>query len=62
ENVATSSGLFEKLPPELAENVLNGVDFPITLETTREQRLELMEERKQFALYSEAVYEDKTFN
>ena len=62
ENVATFSGLFEKLPPELAENVLNGVDFPVTLETTREQRLELMEERKQFALYSETVYEDKTFN
>ncbi|KAL8876183.1 MAG: hypothetical protein Q9198_005576, partial [Flavoplaca austrocitrina] len=61
ENV-TTAGLFEKLPPELAENVLNGVDFPVTLETTREQRLELMVERKQFALYSEAVYEDKTFN
>ena len=61
ENVATS-GLFEKLPPELAENVLNAVDFPVTLETAREQRLGLMEERKEFTVISEALYGDKTFN
>ncbi|KAL9035161.1 MAG: hypothetical protein Q9180_005006 [Flavoplaca navasiana] len=61
ENVE-AAGVFQKLPPELAEMVLDGEGFPITLETARQQRLELMEERKEFALHSEDLLKEKTFN
>ena len=42
------AGLFEKLPAELGLQVINSSEFPITLEKAREQREELMRERKQF--------------
>ncbi|KAI4219368.1 MAG: hypothetical protein L6R40_008726, partial [Gallowayella cf. fulva] len=42
------AGVFEKLPPELAENVVDSTKFPVTLEKAREQRGELMAERKAF--------------
>lgn len=61
ENVATA-GVFERLPPELAEMVLNGKGFPITLQEAREQRLDLMDERKDFALDNDDVLKEKTYN
>ncbi|KAL8728685.1 MAG: hypothetical protein Q9166_005249 [cf. Caloplaca sp. 2 TL-2023] len=42
------AGVYERLPPELAENVVSGTGFPVTLEKAREQRTELMAERKEF--------------
>lgn len=56
------TGVFQRLPPELAENVLSSVDFPITLEEAREQRLELMEERKNFCYHADDLIESKTFS
>ncbi|KAL8871122.1 MAG: hypothetical protein Q9174_002983 [Haloplaca sp. 1 TL-2023] len=61
ENVEMA-GVFKKLPPELAEMVLDGAGFPVSLETAREQRLELMNERKNFASYSEDVLQEKTYD
>lgn len=61
ENVATA-GVFERLPPELAEMVLNGKGSPTTLQEAREQRLDLMAERKDFALDIEDVLKEKTYN
>ncbi|KAL8993369.1 MAG: hypothetical protein Q9169_006402 [Polycauliona sp. 2 TL-2023] len=61
ENVETA-GVFEKLPPELAKMVLNGAGYPITLEAAREQRLELMAERRDFAVECEELVKEKTFN
>ncbi|KAL9633081.1 MAG: hypothetical protein Q9204_003542 [Flavoplaca sp. TL-2023a] len=61
ENVE-AAGVFQKLPPELAEMVLDGEGFPITLETARQQRLDLMEEREKFALHSEDLLTEKTFS
>ncbi|KAL8888570.1 MAG: hypothetical protein Q9215_004019 [Flavoplaca cf. flavocitrina] len=61
ENVE-AAGVFQKLPSELAEMVLDGEGFPITLETAQQQRLELMEERKEFVLQSEDLLKEKTFN
>ncbi|KAI4089837.1 MAG: hypothetical protein L6R37_007986, partial [Teloschistes peruensis] len=43
-----TAGIFEKLPPALAENVSNSDGFPLTLEKAKQQRLELMDERKSF--------------
>ena len=43
-----NAGVFEKLPAELALNVLNSSDFPISMEKAKEQREELMKERKKF--------------
>ncbi len=41
-------GPLGELPEELKQSILNFVDDPITLEKAKEQRLELMEERKVF--------------
>ena len=57
-----AAGVFDKLPPELAEMVLDGAGFPVSLETAQEQRLELMEQRKDFASYSEDVLNERTFS
>ncbi|KAI4089436.1 MAG: hypothetical protein L6R37_008043 [Teloschistes peruensis] len=43
-----TAGVFEELSPALAENVLNSDGFPVTLEKAKQQRLELMDERKSF--------------
>ncbi|EFI27114.1 hypothetical protein CC1G_14939 [Coprinopsis cinerea okayama7 len=40
----------EKLPLELQDHVLDGVDFPISLAEAKQLRGELMEERKNFVL------------
>lgn len=61
ENVA-AAGVFERLPPELAEMVLNGDGFPISLQEARDQRLDLMAERRDFALENEHVLKEKRFS
>ncbi|KAL8834093.1 MAG: hypothetical protein Q9170_003929 [Blastenia crenularia] len=61
ENVEMT-GVLQKLPPELAEIVLNGTDFPISLDEAREQRLELMAERKGFSQQNDDVMMDRKFN
>ncbi len=61
ENVATA-GVFERLPPELAEMVLNGDGFPISLQEARDQRLDLMAERRDFAVQNEHVLKEKRFS
>ena len=61
ENVETA-GVFQKLPPELAEMVLDGAGFPVKLETARQQRIGLMGERMRFALHSEDLLTEKTFS
>ncbi|KAL8942147.1 MAG: hypothetical protein Q9216_001832 [Gyalolechia sp. 2 TL-2023] len=61
ENVETA-GIFHKLPLELAEHVLHGTDFPITLKDAREQRLELMAERKDFGRQNENALMDRTYS
>ncbi|KAI4133844.1 MAG: hypothetical protein LQ341_006119 [Variospora aurantia] len=57
-----ATGLFQKLPPELVENVLDSIEFPVTLEKAREQRLELMDERKSFGYHADDLIESKRFN
>ncbi|KAL8848573.1 MAG: hypothetical protein Q9221_006406 [Calogaya cf. arnoldii] len=57
-----AAGVFNRLPPELARMVLDGEGFPVPLEVAREQRLWLMEERKDFALYTEDVLKETRFS
>ena len=35
-------------PPELVNEVLNNLDYPLSLEAAKKHRLKLMEERKYF--------------
>ncbi|KAL8800638.1 MAG: hypothetical protein Q9182_005051 [Xanthomendoza sp. 2 TL-2023] len=42
------TGVFERLPLELAENIVEHGEVLVSLEKAREQRCELMEERKEF--------------
>ncbi|KAL8672802.1 MAG: hypothetical protein Q9168_002766 [Polycauliona sp. 1 TL-2023] len=42
------AGVHDKLPPELVEKVVSDTEFPVSLQKAREQRKELMEERKDF--------------
>ncbi|KAL9585520.1 MAG: hypothetical protein Q9212_001473 [Teloschistes hypoglaucus] len=55
-----TAGVFEKLPPELAEIVLKGDGFPVTLDKAKQQRLELMDERSSFVDWhnNEFVYKN----
>lgn len=57
-----ATGLFQKLPPELAGNILDSIEFPVTLEKAREQRLELMDERKSFGYHADDLIESKRFD
>lgn len=51
------------LPPELAEQVLEGVEgFPISLEEAKGFREGLMKERRAFVGDVESVFADSTFN
>lgn len=51
------------LPPELAEQVLEGVDgFPINLEEAKGIREGLMEERRAFVEDVESEFAESTFN
>ncbi|KAL8658464.1 MAG: hypothetical protein Q9202_007558 [Teloschistes flavicans] len=42
------TGVLDKLPPELTKNILNDIQYPKTLDQAKEQRLELISERKGF--------------
>jgi Protein of unknown function (DUF4246) len=57
------TGVLAKLPFELQDQVFNEMKgFPISLEEAKEQRLELMEERKSFAFAHERGFEDSYFS
>ncbi|KAF9519029.1 hypothetical protein BS47DRAFT_1388453 [Hydnum rufescens UP504] len=57
------AGVLAKLPFELQDQVFNEVKgFPISLKEAKEQRLELMEERKSFAFAHERGFEDSYFS
>lgn len=56
------AGIHQKLPPELADMVLHGTEFPVSLKKAGEQRLELMEERKGFKRRNEEVVREWTFS
>jgi Protein of unknown function (DUF4246) len=56
-------GALAVLPLELQDQVFNEVEgFPISLEEAKEQRLELMEERKRFVFSHERSFEDSFFS
>lgn len=50
-------GPLTQLPPEIREKVIGDVeDFPISFETAKRLREELMEERKDFTLYQDQSF------
>ncbi|KAH9478441.1 hypothetical protein JR316_0008896 [Psilocybe cubensis] len=54
---SNAAGL-DQLPLELQENVLEGVDFPISLREAKQMREELMEERKLYHLGKEEKFKE----
>lgn len=46
------------IPDEMTNHVLDLVDYPVSLEVAKEQRLELMEERKGFVKWQQQEFED----
>ncbi|KAF9520691.1 hypothetical protein BS47DRAFT_1286740 [Hydnum rufescens UP504] len=61
-DIRKKGGLAE-LPLELQDQVFNEVEgFPISLEEAKEQRLELMEERKRFVFSHEQSFEGSYFS
>jgi len=66
---ATAAGSSKKaplvgeIPIELQDNILDGVDFPISLEEAKTLRLDLMEERKVFVVKNDKAFaESATFS
>lgn len=57
-------GPLGELPKEMTDQVLESMDgFPVSLEVSREQGLELMEERKNYGEVQRREFEDgNTFN
>ena len=52
EAVRSIGPLGSTLPPELTSKIMHDVDLPITMEKAKEQRLELMQERRAFEVTS----------
>ena len=50
------------LPPELQQQVLSHLDFPMSLAEAKEWRLELMEERSNYIEYQEEGLAEATYN
>lgn len=60
---ADSGKALAKLSRELKDKVFESVDdFPISMETAKELRLKLMEERKQYGLNQASVFERNEFS
>jgi len=66
---ATAAGSSKKaplvgeIPIELQDNILDGVNFPISLEEAKALRLDLMEERKAFVVQNDKAFaESATFS
>ena len=55
-------GPLGSIPDEMTNHILDLVDYPVSLETAKEQRLELMEERKGFVKWQQEKVVDYTFN
>ena len=45
-----------EIPIELQDHILDGVDFPISLEEAKTLRLDLMEERKVFVVRNDQAF------
>ncbi|RFU29287.1 hypothetical protein B7463_g7047, partial [Scytalidium lignicola] len=61
EEIAHIAAL-NKLSAELKENIVNNVDdFPIGMDEAKEIRLELMEERKSYAIQQESMFKEPKF-
>ena len=57
------ASLVYEIPIELQDYILDGVDFPISLEDAKTMRLDLMEERKVFVVQNDKVFaESATFS
>ena len=55
--------MYERLPAELALQVMNSSEFPVSLEKAKEQREKLMAERKQFVkTHNENYVQLNSFN
>ena len=55
--------LVGEIPIELQDHILDGVDFPISLEEAKVLRLDLMEERKVFVVKNDKAFaESATFS
>ena len=55
--------LVREIPIELQDHILDGVDFPISLEEAKTLRLNLMEERKAFVVQNDKAFaESATFS
>ena len=51
-----------KLPPEIKENIFNQIDMPLSMESAKKLRLELMDERKQFVVQQDNFFKSQTFS
>lgn len=47
-----------KIPDEMTNHILDLADYPISLEVAKEQRLELMEERKGFVKWHQEGFDE----
>ena len=53
-------GPLGSIPPEITNHIISLVDgFPVSMEVAKEQRLELMEERKNFLAEHQEDFENK---
>lgn len=58
----TSGSGVASFPQELQDQILTGVDFPISLKDAKALRLELMEERKHFVIKNNEAFEEASFS
>ena len=63
QELVEEAGVFNRLPLELAQQVLRSSDLPVSMEKAKEQREQLMAERRQFVKTHNAAFMSRnTFN
>jgi hypothetical protein len=62
EAISDGEGALSFLPVELQDQVFKGVEFLICLEDAKALRLELMEERKEFVITHEGIFQENVFS
>ncbi|KAK0109700.1 hypothetical protein ONS95_002379 [Cadophora gregata] len=61
--VSGSGKALAKLSNEMKDKIFQGVDdFPISMETAKELRLKLMEERKKYVVAQTRAFEEREFS
>lgn len=59
EEQVRNIGPLGNIPPEITDYILELIDYPVSLEVTKAQRLELMEERKDFVKAHQEDFETR---